>query len=217
MDDKVTDKEQREDQEAEKDQNENQKEDLPKEEESPIKRSFLINNGNKLNYEQQFSVKKSSGGQVLASGNKLTFILIILLLLLVFGGAFFFRNKIKNLVVSNFPTPTPTPIATAQPTPTPNPLVRSQWSFEVLNGSGESGLAKKIATKIQDLGYQVVKTGNADKSNYSQTQILAKQDVLDKLDLVIADLRDVIKIASIAGQLQEGTASARIIIGKDSI
>ena len=78
-------------------------------------------------------------------------------------------------------------------------------------------MAKKIAAKIQDLGYQVVKTGNSDKSDYSQTQVFVKKDVLDKVDLVIADLRDVIKIASVAGQLQEGTASVRIIIGKDSI
>jgi len=175
----------------------------------PIKRNFLVNNGKPLNYEHQFSAKKSS--------NKITFILIGLFLLIVLGGAFFFRSKIENLVGNLQPTPTPAPVASAQPTPTPNPLVKSEWSFEVLNGSGESGLAKKIAAKIQDLGYQVVKTGNSGKSDYSQTQVFVKKDVLDKVDLVIADLRDVIKIASVAGQLQEGTASARIIIGKDSI
>lgn len=175
----------------------------------PIKRSFLVNNGKPLNYEHQFSAKKSS--------NKITFILIGLLLLIVLGGAFSFRSKIKNLVGNLQPTPTPAPVVSVQPTPTPNPLVKSEWSFEVLNGSGEKGLAKKIAVKIQDLGYQVVKSGNADKSNYSQTQVFVKKDRLDKIDLVIADLKDAIKIASVAGQLQEGTVSARIIIGKDSI
>lgn len=175
----------------------------------PIKRSFTINNGKALNYEHQFSSKKSS--------NKITFLLVGLLLLIVLGGAFFFRSKIKNLAVGNLqPTPTPVP-AVVQPTSTPNPLVKSEWSFEVLNGSGESGLAKKIAAKIQDFGYQVVKSGNADQSDYSQTQVFVKKDLLGKVDLVIADLKDVIKIASVAGQLQEGTASAKIIIGKDSI
>lgn len=175
----------------------------------PIKRSFVVNNGKPLNYEHQFLAKKSS--------NKITFILIGLLLLIVLGGAFFFRSKIENLVGNLQPAPTPAPVASAQPTPAPNPLVKSEWSFEVLNGSGESGLAKKIAAKIQDFGYQIVKSGNADKSDYSQTQVFVKKDLLDKIDLVIADLRDVIKIASVAGQLQEGTASARIILGKDSI
>lgn len=176
---------------------------------SSTKRNFLINNGKPLNYEYQFSVKKSS--------NKITFMLIGLLLLIVLGGAFFLRSRIENLVGNLQPTPTPAPVASVQPAPTPNPLVKSEWSFEVLNGSGESGLAKKIAVKIQDLGYQVVKSGNADKSDYTQTQVFVRKDQLDKIDLVIADLRDVVKIASVAGQLQEGTASARIIIGKDSI
>lgn len=195
MDDSQTsDKKQNEDQEVEK------------EDTLPVKRSFIVNNNKQLNYEHEFASKKSS--------NKITLLLVGLLILTIVAGVYSLRVRIKNLVAGPLqPTPIPTPVAT--PEPTSNPLMRSDWSFEVLNGSGESGLAKTVAAKIQDLGYQVVKIGNADKSNYDATQILAKQDVLEKLDIVIADLKDTIKIASIAGELKEGTASARIIIGKD--
>ena len=156
--------------------------------------------------------------------SKKTFILILIMvgILLVTGfialatNLFNFRSQIKNLVVGEAsPTPAPTSTSTFSPTPIPNPLIRSDWSLEVLNGSGVSGLAKKVAEQLSDLGYPVVKTGNADKQTYKTTEILVKGDLKDRVDSVVADLRDVIKIASVAGELEEGTASARIIIGKD--
>lgn len=147
---------------------------------------------------------------------KLLFVVIIVVLLLAAG--FFFRRQIKGLVGGKDIQPVSSPSVQApQPSSTLNPLVRSDWSFEVLNGSGKSGFAKDIAGKLQALGYQVVKTGNADRNDYQRTEVLVKKNLLDKIDLIIADLKDTIKIASIAGELTEGTASARIIIGKDSI
>ena len=44
---------------------------------------------------------------------------------------------------------------------------------------------------------------------------IIKDDLKEKIDLVIADLKDVVKIASIGGELKDSTASARIILGKD--
>ena len=150
------------------------------------------------------------------SKKKPLFVIAVLIALLLTG--FFFKSKIKSLlngevIKSNQPAASQIP----KPSPTPNPLVRSDWSFEVLNGSGATGFAKNIAGKLQALGYQVVKIGNADRNDYQKTEVLIKKNLLDKIDFVIADLKDTIKIASIAGELKEGTASARIIIGKDAI
>lgn len=140
--------------------------------------------------------------------------LILIGILLVTG--FIFKSQIKNLVVGEAsPTPAPTLTPVSSPASTPNQLVRSDWSLEVLNGSGVSGLAKKVAEQLSDLGYPVVKTGNADKQTYKSTEILVRSDLKDKVELVIADLKDVVKIASVAGELEEGTSSARIILGKD--
>lgn len=110
------------------------------------------------------------------------------------------------------------PIPTPLPTPSATPAVkleRSGVSFEVLNGSGVTGAAKKLADQLKELGYEVLKTANADKDIYTQNQIFVRAGLKEKIDLLIADLKDVIKIASVAGELEEGTASARIIIGKD--
>lgn len=177
-------------------------------ESAPIKRNFIINEDSELKYQPQDS--KGSGKGIL--------IIIAMLAILAVGG--FFLNQRFNLLPGSGGEAQPEVSTTPElsPSPTPEPaLIRSEWSFEVLNGSGITGQAKKIADQIKALGYPVVKTGNADKSNYAETQILAKKELLEKIDLVIADLRDVIKIASVAGELTEGTASARIIIGKDSL
>lgn len=141
------------------------------------------------------------------------------MILLLAGGYF---AKVRNVIQ---PTPVITPAPIPTPAPTSQPVLnRSDWSLEILNGSGVTGAAKKLADKIQPLGYPVVKTGNADKDNYSRTQILVKKSLQDKVELIIADLKDIIKIASVAGDLPAGgqglkdsTASARIIIGKDNI
>ncbi len=152
------------------------------------------------------------------SGKKLAFAVIILIVAFL-GAGFFFKSKINSLLsgggVKPLPSNTQTP--EPQPSPTPNQLVRSDWSLQVLNGSGESGLAKIIATKIAALGYSVVKVGNADNSDFAKTEIQVKADLADKIELVIADLKDIIKIASQGAELKDSTASARIIIGKDSI
>lgn len=181
-----------------------------KEESSPIKRSFTMNQDSELRYETKSSAKKSG---------KTIFLVIGLAAVLLVGG-FFLNKKFKFFSrgsgSSQSAVATSTPVSS--PIPTPQPILnRSDWSFEVLNGTGVTGEAKKIADKLKEQGYEVVKTGNADKSNYSQTEILAKKELLEKIDLVIADLKDTIKIASVAGELKDSTASARIIIGKDSI
>lgn len=142
---------------------------------------------------------------------KALFSLILVVIVLTVVGAFIFNKKSSK---QTEPTPSPTSIPT--PTQTPKPAFdKADWSLEVLNGSGVTGAAKKIADKLKEMGYQIVKTGNADKDSYEKTQILVKSDLKEKLDLLIADLKDVIKIASVGGELKDSTASARIILGKD--
>ncbi|MDD5147772.1 MAG: LytR C-terminal domain-containing protein [Candidatus Daviesbacteria bacterium] len=173
-------------------------------ESEPIKRSFIVNKDNPPMYEQRPQEKKS--------GKKLLIIIVVLTALL-FGGYFAVRSIIQpSPPVTTTSTPVPTPAPTSQPV-----LNRSDWSLEILNGSGVTGAARKIADQVQILGYLVVKTGNADKDSYPLSQILVKKELESQVELVVADLKDIIKIASVAGELKDGTASARIIIGKDSI
>lgn len=169
-------------------------------------RSFI--GSDNFKYEPQDAAKKSGKA-----------ILLIIGLLVILGvGGFFLNQKLKILPGSG---QTPQSISSETPasipTPSPQPVLdRSEWSFEILNGSGETGLARRMADQIRDLGYEIVRVGNADRSDYSETQITVREGLAEKVDLVIADLGNTIKIASAAGELIEGTASARIIIGKDS-
>ncbi len=48
----------------------------------------------------------------------------------------------------------------------------SEIKVQVLNGSGKSGVAKKIRDKLVRNGYNVVEFGNADSQNYKETIIL---------------------------------------------
>lgn len=145
--------------------------------------------------------------------SKKTLYLVILgIIILTVVGVFTVKTFMKAGTVEPSASPSSTPVTVETPKPMLN---KSEISFEVLNGTGVSGLAKKIADQLKDLGYQIVKTGNADKSTYEKTQISVKSDLKDKVDLIIADLKDVIKIASIGGELKDSTASARIILGKD--
>lgn len=176
----------------------------PQNEQAPIKRTFTLNEDTGIKLEQKNSSKKAG---------KAFLIIGIVLIIAILG---FILFQFRGLVGTSQPSPEPTP--TPIPSPSPEPVLnRAEWSFEVLNGSGLTGEAKRIADKLQALGYQIVKTGNADKSSYSETQISVQEDLLEKIDLVVADIKDVIKVASVAGELKDSTASARIIIGKDSI
>jgi len=83
-------------------------------------------------------------------------------------------NRINSLIAK----PTPTPKPTLAPAATPSPTIDlSQYTISVLNGSGVSGQAAKVKDTLTTAGYKVTTTGNADKSNYTTTQIAAKKSV----------------------------------------
>jgi len=138
-------------------------------------------------------------------------VVLILMILGVLGFIFLYINNLpesKSAVV-------PVAQVTIKPSPSPIPtLVRSEWPFEVLNGSGTSGVAKKAADKLAALGYKVIITDNADKQNYKGNELFVSQEMSSKAGLLITDLKDSFTIASVSGILKDSTASARIIIGK---
>jgi len=145
------------------------------------------------------------------SGKKL-FILgaILLLLIIVLGVVGFIFFPIENLPWNKNTAP---PVSKETTTTLPV-LVKSDWSFEVLNGSGVTGAAGKTADELEALGYRVVEIGNADKQTYIGNGLFVSQKMKDKVNLLVSDLKDTITIATVAGILKDSTASARIIIGR---
>jgi hypothetical protein len=46
---------------------------------------------------------------------------------------------------------------------------------QVLNGSGEGGVASRVASCLREGGFQVVEVGNADRSDYFATLVVARR------------------------------------------
>jgi len=116
------------------------------------------------------------------------------------------------------PTATPTrvpPSPTPQASPTPD-LDRSDLSIEVLNGSGEPGVAGDAEELLEDLGYELIETGNADSYDYDQIQVSVKESNKDYLQLLLNDLKDEYSISSESAFLEEDYEyDAQVIIGTE--
>lgn len=93
---------------------------------------------------------------------------------------------------------------------------KSEWVFEVLNGSGVAGRAGKAAQKLESLGYIVIEIDNADKQTYTLTEVSVIKDKLDQAEILLEDLQTKFPSATLSGEFAtDSTASARIIIGSE--
>lgn len=147
------------------------------------------------------------------SHKKKFWIASLIAILILAGIGFFLTQRKEASPVGETPQPTTSP--TLSPSPTPETTFnRAEWSLEVLNGTGVTGAAKKLADKLAQLGYKIVKVGNADRSDYDKSQLFVLKERTDLKDLLLNDLNKEISIASVSGELKDSTASARIIIGQ---
>ncbi|MBI2020479.1 LytR C-terminal domain-containing protein [Candidatus Daviesbacteria bacterium] len=165
-----------------------------------------------LNFDEQASKTHEDPEQQGGSKKLLVIgILFGLLIVVVIIGLIFLRPKVAPEVEEK------PKVETKVVEEKKEELDRSEWSFEVLNGTTVKGAAKKLADQLIELGYQVIKTANADASDYTETQLFISKDYKERGDLLLEDLEKEINIASISGELKDSTASARIIIGEDIV
>jgi hypothetical protein len=171
-------------------------------------------------------------------------ILLILLLTGIFLGIRYFGgdsgSKIQGMLpVTPSPTASPTPEPTEEPTPTeaeedetptpdskksgtptPSPTGgtaanKNALTVSVLNGSGVSGVAAEMKTKLTDLGYTVVSTGNADNFDYESVTIKVKPTKKTSLAKLKSDLSSDYTVAEATSDLATSeTADAVVIVGK---
>lgn len=121
-------------------------------------------------------------------------------------------NKIIELAPLNLGAPSNTP-----PLPAPAPVaVSEKLTVEIRNGSGKSGAAGVLKTKLQAIGeFIVTKTGNAN-GEYAKTQLY----VLDakKASSAVARLREIMSaetaVSLPAGEIAS-SADALLILGKE--
>lgn len=106
--------------------------------------------------------------------------IIIFIVLLVLGGAgiFFFTSSANKPIA----TPTPsfgvvpidnkvTPTTVAIPTKSPEPVVKTDISIEIQNGTGIPGEAKLLSDKLKSLGYSDITAGNAPTTDNTETTV----------------------------------------------
>lgn len=85
---------------------------------------------------------------------------------------------------------------------------------EVLNGSGQQGLASVVAQRLEERGIQLVRVANADRADYAQTQIV---DATGKphTAAVIGSALGLPKVQVVRRAL-DTSADVRVILGADA-
>lgn len=117
------------------------------------------------------------------------------------------RSLVRSALANFFATETEgSAVALADPT----------WvRIEVLNGTGEPGVAARTRDLLQSQGYQVVSIGDADRSDYERT-IIINYGVPDELvKRVGTDLELEPNRSSLHGLNVSAPIDVRIVVGRD--
>lgn len=176
--------------------------------------------------QSTLSPQQGSGG-----GRKiiLAIIAIMAVVAVIFGAGKFLGSRQQEIpqptpFPTQEPTATPTPMPETTPTPTPKTtpkptaaaVTSKGLSVRVLNGSGIAGRAASTADYLKGLGYDIASTGNADKSDYDNTQITIKSGKQSLLADLKSDLAKKFQIGTTSATLSAtDSADAEVILGKN--
>jgi hypothetical protein len=115
-------------------------------------------------------------------------------------------------------SPSPTPAKTTpskSPSASPTVAKSTQLDVSVQNGSGVTGAAKSAAAVLTTAGYNVVSTGNADTSDYTDITIQIKNSKKSELAALDKALSKEYTVGSTSTDLSESTSyDALVIVGK---
>ncbi len=86
------------------------------------------------------------------------------------------------------------------------------YTIEVLNGSGEKGIATRVASELRKLGFDVLIVGNADRFDYVNTIVIDRKGNKELIERLVKLTG--IKSAIIQ-KLDKPLVDATVIIGSD--
>jgi len=142
-------------------------------------------------------------------------IAVIIVALIGAGGFLYYQSTRTTTPVAETSTsPTPEEIAT----PTPEEVDRTVYTIEIQNGSGIVGKAGEVQQYLEDEGFSISGTANADSYNYETSVIYASADVNPAW---IEELRNVIgKEYDVEGTVEEldmdTDADVVVVVGKNN-
>lgn len=174
-------------------------------------------------------------------GKNKKLLIAALALVLLAGAAFGFSrmnsgstDELSPTPEFTLPTEEPTPTASVEeevtpteevtqdteeeePTPTEKPAATksSELNIQVLNGSGEVGVAGTAEQFLSGKGYEFIETGNADNYDYEGVTIKSKESVSDYVSTLKSDLEEKYTITEDTGTLSDDSLfDVVVIVGK---
>lgn len=149
---------------------------------------------------------------------KVWMLLPLVVILVIFGSTIYLKDqalgKVKSLNIFSSPTPTPLP-PTPTPSPTPTPEVkREEFKVRVLNGTTKSGAAASLKEQLVNLGWDVIKTGNAKNQKMEQTTVSGKKDLGVAFQVMMEDLKGDFEATAGAELNDKDQADLEVVIGK---
>lgn len=87
-----------------------------------------------------------------------------------------------------------------------------EWTIEVLNASGIRGEAKRVGDSMGQKGYVVTRVGNTTTKDKGVQLLYVQEKYLDKKDMLISSLAEILPQIRYEGVLDETTPSARLIL-----
>jgi hypothetical protein len=142
-------------------------------------------------------------------GSKLIFIGLGLLVLIGLG-IFLFARGSKQETIKITPTPsqyeeTITPLETGTLTPTPSSIDKTKVKIEVQNGTGVTGEAAFLQTKLKTAGYSLITVGNATTQDATTTTVTFAKSLSTQ---IVADITK--QLEAIYTKVETKTSSTQV-------
>lgn len=148
---------------------------------------------------------------------KKVFLIILVVVpigLLMFGGFLFFTNSFNTDFLGKEPEKTIN-LPETTPTPTEAEVDKEAYDIEVQNGSGIAGEAAAVQELLEEKGFTVSGIGNADSSDFTDTEILAGENVDEGF---VEELKEALKTrgpVKVVDAPENQTEDVVVIIGSE--
>jgi flagellar basal body-associated protein FliL len=147
----------------------------------------------------------------------LTITAVLAVLGIIAGGVYYYQTGFNKEAetTSDEQEQVEAPDVTEAPEPTPEDVDLSEFSVNILNGSGIAGEAGKVDALLTELSFKETDTGNADSYDYTTTIVSLKESVSDEVYNKIKEaLTESYMIEKSDETLEEDSAfDVKIIVG----